>query len=378
MAELDFLSMEEIDSLFLDDNSTQQEVVEEEESAPDNGELEENNEEIESTVESEQEENDSTENSESVDGEEDDTKKEEGTDSTESDTSPKFFSSIAKALQDSTFSDFDADSVTDADSFEEAFQKLLKDRLDEQQKRISDALESGVASNTIKQFEGIIGELTNIREEDIAAETKQGENLRKNLIFRDLINKGYSQEEALEEVNDAIESGNDVKKASRALKANLNFYKNKYQETLDNAKAEQEREIQEAKEADKKLRDDMLTGKTLGDIEISKELRQKAYDAVAKYSCKDSEGNSCTEIQKYEEEHPQEFRKNLGILFALTDGFTNINKLIKGKVNKESKKAIKELQNVLNNTSRGTDGNLKFTSGVDDRESFFKNYSLDV
>jgi len=64
---------------------------------------------------------------------------------------------------------------------------------------------------------------------------------------------------------------------------------------------------------------------------------------------------------------------------VLTDNFTNLDNLIKGKVNKESKRAIRELENTLNNTHRTSDGNLNYVSGVsEDPESIFKGYTLDI
>ena len=52
----------------------------------------------------------------------------------------------------------------------------------------------------------------------------------------------------------------------------------------------------------------------------------------------------------------------------------------KSKVRKEVKKGLRELENTLNNTSRTSDGNLKFISGVnEDPESFIgKGWNLDV
>ena len=71
---------------------------------------------------------------------------------------------------------------------------------------------------------------------------------------------------------------------------------------------------------------------------------------------------------------------HLGQIFQLApQKATNLNNLIKGKVNKESRKAIKELENTLNNTHRTSDGNLNFMSGVsEDPESVFKGYTLDI
>jgi len=115
-------------------------------------------------------------------------------------------------------------------------------------------------------------------------------------------------------------------------------------------------------------------------LAVNKITRQKAYDTIMKPLYKDSEtGEMLTAIQKYEKENKSEFMKNLGLLFTLTDGFTNLNKLVSDKVKKESKKAIRELENTLNNTSRTSDGNLKFVSGVgEDPESIFKGYTLDI
>ena len=79
-------------------------------------------------------------------------------------------------------------------------------------------------------------------------------------------------------------------------------------------------------------------------------------------------------------EHRTDFLKNIGLLFTLTDGFKNLDGLVKGKVKKEVKKGLRELENTLNNTARTSDGNLKYVSGVDeDPESFVeRGWKLDV
>jgi hypothetical protein len=79
-------------------------------------------------------------------------------------------------------------------------------------------------------------------------------------------------------------------------------------------------------------------------------------------------------------ENGTDFLKNVGLLFTLTDGFKNLDGLVKGKVRKEVKKGLRELENTLNNTARTSDGNLKYVSGADeDPESFIgKGWKLDV
>ena len=69
--------------------------------------------------------------------------------------------------------------------------------------------------------------------------------------------------------------------------------------------------------------------KVFGDISIDKATRQKAYDNIAKPIYKDPEtGEYLTAVQKYRSEHENDFIKNVGILFTLTDGFTNLDKLV--------------------------------------------------
>jgi len=66
----------------------------------------------------------------------------------------------------------------------------------------------------------------------------------------------------------------------------------------------------------------------LGSLKIQKDLRQKSFDNITKPVHKMKDGRMVTAIQKYESENPVDFLKNLSILFTLTDGFKNVDKLI--------------------------------------------------
>lgn len=299
---------------------------------------------------------------------------------TDNSTSPNFYSSIAKALkEDSIFPDLNPDDIVDADKFAEMFEKQVQSRLEEKIKRYDEAINNGVTPNVASQYEKTLNQLNGISSEDISNE--DNEDLRKNLIYIDLINKGYSKDEALEEINDILESGNDIKRAERALKSNKTFFNNKYNEEIEKAKSQQEQFEKDKKQQAENLKNDILTNsKAFGDLDISKDYRQKAFDAIAKPTYRNPEnGEMLTALEKYQLEHKNEFLKNLGLLFVLTDNFTNIDNLVKGKLNKESKKAIRELENTLSNTKRTSDGNLNFLGGsADDSESLFKGYNLDI
>lgn len=311
----------------------------------------------------------------------------ESTDSDSAGTSPEnnnFYASIAKALQeDGVFTDLDdsaIDKIKSAEDFAVAIENQLQAKLDEKQKRIEDALNANVEDNVIRQYENTINYLENIKEEDLTAEDDAGENLRKQLIYQDMINKGYSKEDAVDELKDIFDSGNDVKKAKRALTGNLNFFKNNYQKVIDDAKKEVQKEEEERKTQTEKLKKSILEDKDFfGDLQVDKATRQKIFNNISKPVYKDKDGELYTAIQKYEMENKTEFLKNIGLIFTLTDGFKNMEGLIKGKVNKEVKKNIRELERTLSNTTRTSDGNLRFVTGVSDDNSFIgKGWDVDI
>ena len=67
------------------------------------------------------------------------------------------------------------------------------------------------------------------------------------------------------------------------------------------------------------------------------------------------------------------------MLFTLTDGFTNIDKLVQPSAKKEVKKKLKELEHTLKNTNRGG-GNLKYVGQTPSSQgTFFDNdFTIDL
>lgn len=243
-------------------------------------------------------------------------------------------------------------------------------------------MNAGVEPTEIRKYENTINFLDSIKEENISDESDKGEKLRKDLIYQDFINRGYSKERAAREVQKSFNAGTDIDDAKEALKSNMDFFRDKYDELINDAKSVTEQEEKERREQAEKLKSSILNDKDVfGDLSIDKSTRQKIYDNIAKPVYKDPEtGEYFTAIQKYEMENRTDFLKNIGLLFTLTNGFKNLDGLVKGKVRKEVKKGLRELENTLNNTARTSDGNLKFVSGVDeDPESFIgKGWNLDV
>lgn len=381
MEELDLnniLSPEEVDNLFDEEGSKTQETPPEP-TEDDN----KNNETTEVQVDAED-----LFESESVGSGKEDKQGKEDTTPDGSGTSPKtnFYSSIASALkEDGIFQNLDNDKakeIKDAESFAQAIRDEVSAQFDERQKRIDEALNAGIEPSEVQKYERTLNYLDSIKDENISDESEQGEQLRRQLIYNDFINRGYSKERAQREVKKSFDAGTDIEDAKESLKSNKEFFKSSYDSIVEEAKKEEEKEIEERKKDAETLKKNILEEeKVFGELQIDKATRQKVFDNVSKPVYKDPEtGELFTALQKYEMDNRLDFLKNVGLIYTLTDGFKNLDGLIKGKVKKEVRKGLRELETTINNTARTSDGNLKFATGVDeDPESYVgKGWHLDV
>lgn len=377
------MSSDEIDDLFSDSIESNEDIINEDQDANETPEQKENNKEKEQTTEVNVDAL-FTDKPESVSSGEENTKVGEDADSNK-DASPKtnFYSSIAKALkEDGIIPDLDEKEIKSPEDFASGIDKYIKSKLDEHQKRVAEALEFGVEPTEIKRYENTLSYLETIKEEALKDESDKGEKLRQQLIYQDFINRGYSEERAKREVTKSLNAGTDIEDAKEALNSNKEFFKKEYDNLINQAREEELEYEKNRKEQAQKLQKSLLEDSMVfGELKLDKTIRQKALDNISKPVYKDPKtGELYTAIQKYEKDNRVDFLKNIGIIYTLTDGFTNLKGLIKDKVNNEVKKGIRELEHTLNNTSRSNDGNLKFVSGVnDDTDSIIsKGWNLDI
>lgn len=303
-------------------------------------------------------------------------------------TSPNdnFYSSIANALAvDGIFPNLDDETVkkaVDAESFSDLIEAEINARFDEKQQRISKALENGVEPTDIKKYESTLDYINKITDAAIAEESEKGEQLRYNLIYQDFLNKGMSPDKAKKYTDRTINAGTDVEDAKEALQSNKEFFSGEYNRLLQEAQQQADEEKAERSKQAKQLQTSLLKDKNLfGDMEISSDIRKKAFETVSKPVYKDPEtGDYMTALQKYEIEHRADFLKYTGLIFAMTNGFKDFDSFAKGKVKKEMRKGLRDLEKTLNNTSRSKDGSLRMiTSQKDDPDSFIsKGMKLDL
>jgi hypothetical protein len=392
MGELSFdniLGEQEIETLFMDPEDVeapeeQTETEEEEDTSPEVVKKKDKTTEVvDPETLFEEEAPESVGSGKKKEGKEGDTNPDEESDGTS--PNDNFYSSIANALAvDGIFPNLDNETVkkaVDAESFSDLIEAEVNARFDEKQQRISKALENGVEPTDIKKYENTLSYINSLTDAAIAEESEKGEQLRYNLIYQDFLNKGMSPEKAKKYTDRTIDAGTDVEDAREALASNKEYFSGEYNKMLQEAQKQADEEKAERAKQAKQLETSLLKDKQLiGDMEISNDIRKKAFDTISKPIYKDPEtGNYLTAIQKYEVEHRADFLKYTGLIFAMTNGFKDFDSLAKGKVKKEMKKGLRELEQTLSNTRRTGDGSLKMvTNQKEDPESFIsKGMKLD-
>lgn len=273
----------------------------------------------------------------------------------------KLYSSIANSLVAegalSHLSKEDIKEVKDSETLVAAMKKQVLSMLDETQKRINSAIEAGIPDTQISNYENSIQYLNSLTDEQISAETEEGEKLRKDILFAYQMSLDGNEERAKKMVERAIHQGTDVEDAKEYREALRDYYQNEYQKKIDEGKSLAETKKKQQQEEIKKFKETLLTDKKiLGDIEVDDKTRQLAFDNWMKPTHKTEQGTYQSTIQKYIAENPADFQMKVALLFTMTDGFKNMGNVLKQTVKKEKKKALDELEAVVNSTQRTPSG----------------------
>lgn len=306
------------------------------------------------------------------------------------DTSPKSSTTLqnqnkwqllSNSLREDLFPDLDEGEikkVKSAQDFADLMQEQIRAQFDERQRRIDDALNAQVEVTDIQRYENYIQQLESISEDDINDESERGETLRKALIRDSYLLNNMSQEKANKLVEQSFKANSDIEDAKEALETNIKLAKQQYQGMIDAAKKEKEEQQKKLAKRSEDLKKSILEDdKIFKDLEINKNVRQKIYDNISRPVYKDPETKELlTAVQKYERENPDDFLKYASLFYTLTDGFKNLDNLVKGKVKKELSKGLKNLDDLLSNPQ--STSNLQFLTSKGDDQSIFRDYVLDV
>lgn len=278
-----------------------------------------------------------------------------------------FYLSIANACkEEGIFPDLDDESLKNiktADDFKEAMNKQVQAMLDEKQRRIDEALEYGVEPEDVQRYQGALNYLEELTDESLKDEGDNGLALRKQLIYNDYLNKGFSEERARKYTQRSFDQGTDVEDAIEARNSNKEYYTAQYSKLVEEAKEQAEAEAQREKEKAESIRKAIIeTEEPFEGVKLDKVTRQRVFETISKPVYKDKDGNMYTALQKAQHDDETGFIQKLGYLFTLTDGFKNLDGLVKGKVQKETKRGFQKIERVLRTPP--TLGEPRFASGV--------------
>lgn len=268
-------------------------------------------------------------------------------------------------------------TVNSPEKFIEAIDKQVAAKLDEQQRRIKEALDSGVAPEEVKELEQTVQFLDGITNEKLEDEGEEGETLRKTLIYQDLILKGFKEDKAKRAVEKAVADATDIEDAKDAYEALKGHYTTQYQDIVEAQKQTKLAEENAQKEFYTGLQKLTLdTDTPFEGLQVDKKTRQKIYDNIIKPVHKADNGIQLTELQKYASENPKELSYYMGLFYTMTDGFKKLDKFIASPVSKAKEKNIRNIEKLVE-TNKDRIGTSDFESGED--ISTFTNFEdLDV
>ncbi len=210
--------------------------------------------------------------------------------------SPNIYASIATALKKDgilTLDDSDFEDIKDAEDlailFTKMKDKLVNDSLDENQKRIREALDSGVELNVVKQCERTINYLNTITDDSLKEETQEAEDLRGNIIMQDYLNEGISQEKAAKLVQASFDAGTDVEDAIKSLENNKKYFNSVYQREIQTSKDKKEESLKAERELNKKIEDRFLkTEEPIKGVKLTEKERKDLLNSYTKFIDKDN------------------------------------------------------------------------------------------
>ena len=294
----------------------------------------------------------------------DDEKEDNNTDKSQVSKSENVYQDLLKSLiEDGVFTDEDTE-VKDADSFKAYIDKQVTDKLEEYQKEIKHALDVGVDTSEVQLYNQAMSWLNGYTNDIMEGATKEAQQSRMNLIYRDYLNKGFNEEKAKKLTIASAQSGSDIEDAKEALESCKDFYTSRYNSVLEEAENEEKERVKLIQKQSEELKKNILEKENLfNGVQIDKTIRQKAYNAMTKVVGKDSEGMDVTAIQKYADDNPVEFRTVLGLMYAMTDGFKNFDKIFNKAVDKKVNSRLDEFTKKITSQPHSSEGSLSYKNG---------------
>lgn len=266
------------------------------------------------------------------------------------------YGKIASALRDDGVLyelDDDEEEVRTADDFRDAIERRIQQGINERVARVNAALDMGVPKEGIQANENLLRTIETYTDDVMRDESDQGVQNRHDMIVYAAKERGMSPERAEREWQKSYKAGTDIEDA---LDARDEVYAKARQEYADMLAEHQESKRQE---------------------ELS---RQQFYDSVDSIVCNADEGvfqglsknvraavmDSEQDFDKYVYEHPEAYRAVSRLLYVLTDGYNNFDRITKSGVRKGVKSSLQRLERTLKGGDRTRGGGYRIANSLEE------------
>jgi len=288
------------------------------------------------------------------------------------------YSSLAQALiADGAIDAIEGLDVKDAEGFRQLLEQNVLNRMNYQQQRVNAALNAGLEPDEIQTYEAGLADLNNITQESIEDESDNGLEIRKQLIYQSALSKGLTEQQANREVQKSIKANTDIDDA----KDGLNFLKqdlmNQYQQMVKQRQEQEKEQYQTRQQKIQNIQKYIIEGGSENLKNLPKNTREQMLDVLYKQDQVGQDGERMTALQKFANEHPEQFNALISYAYVMTNGGKDINGLSRQNVAKETKKNMSHLENVLRGQqSFGSDYRYANGSGDSDNDGFNKIFGM--
>lgn len=284
-------------------------------------------------------------------------------------SSPDVYSSIAQALvEDGILNLPNIDGINNADALRSAFQYEIEQRLSPLQLRVNAALDSGMGRDEIQNYESALSEIQNYTDEAISDESDAGAELRHNLIKEACIARGMSDAQAQREADKSFKAGTDLEDAKEARNFCEDRMKQLYRDAIESKRQQQMQYAQQVQQREQALQASIINddGRMFG--QLPENTKRMVLTNLYARNVRMNDGTMLTPIEARAASDPVGFQKAMAVVFTLTDGFTNFDRLGDIKANKTIKRGIEGLERTLRSSGRGG-GAYKYANNTNPKKS---------
>lgn len=284
-------------------------------------------------------------------------------------SSPDVYSSIARALsEDGILNSPNIDGVRDAETLRRAMEEEVYNRLTPVQQRVNAALGLGMQPDEIQQYEAAMSQAADCTDERITDESDEGQNLRRDLIYQGCLARGMSQQQAEREVSKSFKAGTDIEDAKDARDTVMQALQGRYNQAMQ----ERKYQMDQAQAANAQFQDSVIGSIANDDGRMFGSLTENTKRLVANNlmnrSVRLRDGSMMTPVEAYAAQDPVGFQKIIGVMYTLTNGFRDFDRLGDIKANRSMKRGIAGLERALRGTGSGGGGSYKYANNVNGRE----------